>query len=404
VQTRRRIAAVRTNVAALAGGGRGRILGTVAFGWFLGLGLRLAVPALVPYVRRSFGLDLATAGLLLSALWAGYALFQFPGGVAGDRFGERNVLVGSTVLVVLGAVACALAPTVPALFVGVVLLGTATGLYATTRFTVLTDVYAERAATALGVSSAAGNVGTALFPVGAGAVAAAVGWRAGFAAATPLFALAAVGLWFAVPERTSGNTSAVDDLSAETLGRIRDGVTGRRTLAYATTMLLMSFLYQGFTSFYPVYLVAAKGVDESVAAVLYGAFFAAGVLVQPVAGAIADALGGRRAAMGFVALTVVALVLVTRVQGLGPLLLLSVVASAQLGFWPIAQAAMIETLPADMEGTGFGLVRTVYLLLAASSPAVVGALADRGLFDGAFLFLAGCATLSLGVGLAFVRD
>jgi len=100
----------------------------------------------------------------------------------------------------------------------------ATGLYATTRFTVLADVYPDRAATAIGISPSAGNVGTVLLPVALGGAAAALGWRAGFGAAIPLFAAAAVGLWLAVPGRTS---AAGSDGDGGTAGR-RPTRGGRR--------------------------------------------------------------------------------------------------------------------------------------------------------------------------------
>jgi len=70
--------------------GRGDILVAVAAGWFLSIGVRLAYPVLLPYLRESYGLDLTTAGLLLTALWLCYALGQLPGGLLADRFGGET--------------------------------------------------------------------------------------------------------------------------------------------------------------------------------------------------------------------------------------------------------------------------------------------------------------------------
>lgn len=407
MRLRRTVAALvgvgRTTVDALTREGRGWLLGTVAFGWFLGLGSRLAVPALVPSVRAEFAVGLSTAGLFLSVLWVGYALFQLPGGVLGDRVGERFTLVASTALVTVGLAVCALAPTVPALFAGLGLLGVATGLYSTTRFTVLTDTYPERAGTALGVSNAVGNVGSVTLPLAAGVIAVVAGWRAAFLAAIPLFALAAIGLRASVPRRTSGRGSAVDDLSLATLRELAAGIGGRRTAVFAAAMLLMSFVYQGFTSFYPTYLADVKGLAEPTAALLYSAFFAAGILIQPLAGAAADAVGERRTMVAFAGLAATGLVALTAVRGFWPLLAVSALASAQLGFWPVAQAATVDSLPTEMQGTGFGFVRTGYLLLAATAPTAVGVLADGGVFDGAFLLLAGCAAVAMLSGLALSR-
>ena len=210
----------RDAVAALTREGRGWILLTVAFGWFLGLGTRLAAPVLMPYIRGEFGFDLSIAGLLLSSIWVAYALGQLPGGLLGDRVGERNVLAISSALVVAALVANAIAWSVVALALGFVLLGLATGVYATTRFTSLSDVFPERTATAIGLSSAAGNVGTVIVPAATGMLAATLSWRVGFMAAVPFFSVASIGLWLAVPARISGNESMVDDLSIATGKRL----------------------------------------------------------------------------------------------------------------------------------------------------------------------------------------
>lgn len=64
--------------------------------------------------------------------------------------------------------------------------------------------------------------------------------------------------------------------------------------------------------------------------------------------------------------------------------------SVQLGFWPVAFSYTIQTLPASVQSSGLGLLRTVYLLVGSLGSVTVGLLADAGHFDGAFLFLGGC--------------
>lgn len=386
-------------MADFRGEGRGWILLAIAFGWFLGLGIRLAAPVLVTYVRADFGFDLATAGLLLTTLWATYALFQFPGGALGDRVGERTVLVASSTLAIGALVAGALAWSVLALFGGFALLGIATGVYATTRFTALSDLFPERSATAIGLSSAAGNLGTVVLPAGLGLFAGVLGWRAGFGAAAPAFALAAVALWLSLPARTSGPESAVDELSVATVRRLARGIVDRRVVVFTAAMFAMSFVYQGFTSFYPSYLVEVKGLSEGISTVAYSTFFAAGIAVQPLAGTLADRVGERSAVVVFTAVTALGLLALLWTATLPAILAVSVLLSAQLGFWPVAQAAVVDALPGDMQGTGFGFLRTVYLLFAATAPTVVGVLGDRGDLGGAFLLLAGVAGAAALLGL-----
>lgn len=46
------------------------------------------------------------------------------------------------------------------LFVGTIAFGLATALYGPIRFTILTDVYAEKVGSAIGLTLAAGSLGT----------------------------------------------------------------------------------------------------------------------------------------------------------------------------------------------------------------------------------------------------
>jgi MFS transporter, ACS family, glucarate transporter len=65
------------------------------------------------YIELEFALDTQTMGWILSGFVAGYALFQVPGGWAGDRFGPRSVLTFAIVWWSIFTAATALAPVLP---------------------------------------------------------------------------------------------------------------------------------------------------------------------------------------------------------------------------------------------------------------------------------------------------
>jgi sugar phosphate permease len=378
------------------------VLAAVSLGWVLTLGTRLTFPVLMPWIQRDFAVGLTGVGGILSLVWAVYALSQFPGGVVADRFGERVVLAGSVLLAGL-ALSFVAVSTGFWLFLGcVVLFGVGSGLFATTRFTVLSDVFPDNDGTAIGVSSAAGNVGTTLLPVLAGQVALLAGWRYSFLLVAPALVFAAVGLYGSVPRRTSPSADAGDGADS-TLRTLLATVLQPGPLVGAVAMFFMSFVYQAFTGFYPTYLVQAKGVGEGTAAMLYGAFFGAGIFLQPLGGVVGDRYGKRRTMTASAVSTAVVLALLPRADGLASLFVLSALTSAQLCFWPNAQAYVIGTLPGQSQGGGFGLLRTTYLSLAATGPLVVGSLASTAGFDAAFSVLPAAAGLAVpaGVLLAF---
>lgn len=398
-----RLAAVRAPIAGLRGDGRGWILAAIGLGWFLAIGVRLVFPALLPAVRAAFDFDLTTAGLLLSALWFAYALAQFPGGFLGDRIGERNVLVLSTGLAAGTILAVTVADDLLAFVAATVLFGLGTGLFTTTRFTVLSNVYPDRGATAIGVTASAGSVGSTALPVIAGGLAAAAGWRAGFGFVLPVYLLTIVGLWWAVPAHTAGAANAVDRLTPESARRIGAAVRRRPVVLATGSMLLMSALYQGFTGFYPTYLVSVAGFDGRLAATLFGLFFGAGILVQPLAGGVADRFGTRWTLIATSASSITAIAAIPFVESVLGFGLLTLVLSLQLGFWPVVQAYTVDLLPADVQGSSFGLLRTLYLLGASAGPTVVGVIADARGFDAAFFVLAAFAAVATALVVALPR-
>ncbi len=390
----RPVAGITSTLSELARDGRGWILLLVAGGWFLSLGVRLTVPALLPYLREAFSLGLTGAGLLVSVLWIAYALGQLPGGILSDRLGEGRVLFASTAIcgVLVALVALAWSPIV--LFGAVALFGFATAFYGPVRFTILSDIYERRDGTAIGITLSAGEVGNAVLPATAGIVAAAATWRLGFGLTVPLFALVALGILIHVPSRTSGETSAVDDLSVETLRYVLRAIGQRAILLVTAVQLLVFFAWQGFTGFYPTYLVEMKGLAPSTAALLYGFFFAAGILVQPLAGAGVDRFGAKRTLPVILVVGVVGLGALPVIDSLAGLVAVTLLLSGMIGVTPITQTFLANALPTDMKGTGLGLLRTGFMLLGATSPTIVGVLADAGYFDEAFVLLA--AVVALG--------
>jgi MFS family permease len=388
-------ARVASTVDALRGDGRGWVLLAVSTGWLLGLGIRLVFPAVLPYIRAEFGMDLPTAGLLLSALWAGYALMQFPGGLAADRFGERNVLVTGIAVTTVGVLGVVVAPDVESFFVGTVLVGLGMGMFGTTRITILSDVFPERSGTAIGFNQAAGNVGTTVMPAAAGFLAVYVGWRWGFGVSVPFFALVAGLLWTALPSRTSTPAAfGRTDLRAS-LRHLRRAVSHPSVVYVTLTMMMASFIYQGFTGFFPTYLDAQKGLDAELAATLLGVFFATAVVVQPVAGMVRDRFGARRTLVGILVSTALFLAVLSFAEGLPALVTVTVLLSVQLAFWPVGNSYVADVVPDDIQGTTVGLSRTFFLLVGAAGPTFVGVAADAGGFDEAFLALAAVALVGV---------
>lgn len=382
-------------VTELRSDGRGAILVTIAAGWFFSLGVRMVYPALLPHIRTAYGLDLTTAGLLLTALWVAYALGQLPGGVLADRIGEGTVMTAST-LVSAGMLTMAVtAGSAEMLFLATVLFGLATALYGIARFTALSDLYPENDGAAIGVTMGAGDMGNAVLPPVAGLLAAVFAWQHGLGFTIPLFVAITVALWATVPARTSGSTSAVDSLSFGTVRYVGSAVLRPSIVTVVSVQILLYWVFQAFTGFYPTYLIEEKGLPSTLATGLFGLFFALGILIKPLSGSAYDRFGVKRPLRAVVVILTIALALLPFVDQLPFLVALTVPLSLLLGYAAITLPYMTSALPADVQSTGLGVLRATYMTIGAMSPVVFGAVAERGFFDQGFVALAAMAGATL---------
>lgn len=392
-------ARLRAAVAPLRGEGRGWVVTTVAAGWLVVLGTRFVLPAVLPQITADFDINNTTAGFAVTLVWLAYAGMQLPGGVLVDRLGERRLLATSTAVGGLGIAALALSPVVGAFLLASAAFGLGTGLFGTARGTVLSRVYREHDGAAFGVVLAAGSLGAASLPFVAGALAPVVGWRAVLGAFGPAFLLVAGGLWWAVPPGTRPAGRTVRSLRRDA-GAVRAALSNRAVTVAAVGASLMLFAFQGLTAFLPTYLVVRKGLSPGTAAGLFAVLFAAGAGFQFVAGGAADRLGHGRVLAGVAALSVPPLLLLPVVEGLAPLLGLSAFLGVRLGVGPVTNAYVVGALPDEVVGAAWGTVRTVFMGVGATGAVAVGALADAGRFDAAFVGLAALSGVAAAVYLA----
>jgi MFS family permease len=381
----------------LRGDGRGWVLLFVAGGWFFVLGTRFVFPALLPEIKAAFAISNTTAGAAITAIWIAYAAVQFPAGAFSDRVGERLVLVVGVLVATVAVAAVVLAPTFLLFLLAAVLFGLGTGLYGPPRVIVLSNTFSDwdRDSTAIALTFAAGSLGSAALPFVGGRLATALDWRAGFAAVLLPFALVSVGLWRFLPEHASTAEKAAGQSVRVVARRLAATVTNRAVLLAWAGMSLSLFVFQGVTSFLPTYLVSAKGLSTGTAATVFGAFFVVGAVAQPASGALGDRFGRRRVLVALAGVGAVPLVLLPFGSGLPVLAALAVFLGVGLGLGPLNNAYIADAFPDDVQGAGYGFVRTFHMAIGSTGAVVVGYFADASLFDEAFLLLAGLSLVSM---------
>jgi MFS family permease len=334
---------------------------------------RLAISPVVPDITAEFAVSTGAVGLALSGMWAAYALSQFPSGVLADRFGERRIILTAIGITATACILLALSPTYGVFAVTVVALGAGAGLHYSVATSLLARHF-ERVGRAIGIHVTGGPAAGLVAPFAAAVAAARYGWRAamllGALVAIPVFVL----LWARIRE----TPPARPDLPMRSrfeISPVRE-LLARPQIRYTTLVAVGgAFCWQATASFLPTFLIAHHGQTAATASVLFSAYFVVHGVSQPFLGSLSDRFGRdltATVAFGIGVVGYAALVLGSGFVVFGAIPLVGVAMS-----WgaPI-QSRFIDHLSDAERAAGFGLVRTVYMILGSLGSVVVGSLAD----------------------------
>lgn len=353
---------------------RHTVLSVAVSSFFCTMFARVIISPLIPRLTDAFAVSNGAIGLALTGMWAVFALLQFPSGVLGERFGERAVLLAALGFTALGSLLVALSPSFPVFAATVLVVGVGAGLFMPAAGSLLTKLFPETGR-ALGINSVGAPLGGLVGPVVATALAARYGWRAAPLSAAALAAtVLAVAAWRVRPTPPERPDAALRDRFEPA---VVAGLLSRPSVVYTTLLAAAGFFaYQGFTSFFPTFLVEHAGLSDGRAGVLFGAAFGLAVVGAPAQGWLSDRVGRDPVlAAAFLSLAV----------GLGLFMAASGPAAAAAGTllvgagisWPgVMNSRFMDQFTDAERGAGFGLVRTGFLLVSSLGSVVTGVLAD----------------------------
>jgi MFS family permease len=256
----------------------------------------------------------------------------------------------------------------------VVGLGVGAGAYYNPATALLTRAF-DGSGGAIGTHRSGGQVAGVFALVAAAVLAIRYGWRPTIAVGGVLVAVVAgLFLW-----RSTASESVHPDASLAVVfdpGTFR-GVLSRPHARNTTILMtLVEFAELAAMAFFPTFLVEHYGFALGDANLLFAAFFTVSALSQPLGGWLSDRAGRDATATVQAAAGVAGFGLlaaggsaVAAVPGVA-------LAGVSMSGTPVFQSRMMDGLDAADRGTGFGVFRTVYLLLGASGTAVVGTVAD----------------------------
>jgi sugar phosphate permease len=343
-----------------------RLVPAYAAGYFLSYGLRSINAVIAPDLMRELSLNATGLGLLTSAYFFAFGLFQLPLGLLLDRFGPRRV---EAALLLVAAAGCALfgiGTTLLTLVVGRALIGLGVSACLMASFKAFSQWFAlERLPALTATIMMAGSLGALSATVPVEVALPVLGWRGIFFLCGGLLVMTA-GFLMAVPDHADGGHKESFKEQIHTLGRIfADRVFWR----YAPQGCLTSGGFMAIQGLWAVpWLMEVNGASRS---------DAAGVLF----------LMGLAMLVGYISVATCSGMLAR--QGIAPMRLLI----AGLGTSLLLELAIIlnlarPTLLWPMLGLFFSLSTLAYSQLTAAFPVAISGRVNTALnlmsFTGAF--------------------
>jgi ACS family hexuronate transporter-like MFS transporter len=369
---------------------------------------RSAVSVAAPLLMRDLKLDAAQMGIIFSAFFAGYALFNFIGGYAADVLGPKRVFTAAMTLwsTFCGLTAAATGLT-SLLFVRVV-FGFGEGPFAAAANKMVRDWFPrEQIATAIGFANCGTPIGGAIAGPIVGWLALRYGWRASF------IVLAATGLlwtllWILVvrDRRTISSRTQANSHTPTLWFYIKQPAV----IATAIAFFGYSYILYFFLTWFPSYLTIARHLsihDMAFANTIPWLFgtvglTASGLVCDVISRAIGDVLRARKLVL---VISLAAAAVCITFAGLADTLAWAVtfMASAVLfiyltgaTYWALIQ----ELVQSEHVGAAGGFVHLIANCAGVIGPAVTGFIVrGTGLFTSAFL-LAGLVALAGAVCVA----
>ena len=335
---------------------------------------RLVISPVVPEITADFSVSTGAIGLALSGMWAAYALSQFPSGVLADRVGERRIILVAVGLTAVSSLLLAVAPSYPVFAATTVVLGAGAGLHYSVATSFLARHFEGGVGRAIGIHVSGGPLAGLLAPVAAAAVGSRYGWRpallVGAGVALPVFAL----FWLRI-DPTPPARPGVSMRSRFELGPLTE-LLGRPEIRYSTAMAVGgAFCWQATASFLPAFLIGHHGRSPATAGALFSVYFVIHGVSQPLMGGLSDRIG--RDVVAAVAFGTGAVGYAVLVAGSGAAVVAAIpLVGVAMSWGAPVQSRFIDSLASDERAAGFGLVRTVYMLLGALGSVVVGGLSD----------------------------
>lgn len=331
---------------------------------------QVALSTLGPEIVTTLGITMSLFGLAFTGLSLMSALVQLPSGVLSDRYGERILILSAIIFTGVSTLLLAFTPTYFLFLPLMMMVGIGSGLYYSPSTALLDKLY-DQIGRAIGTYRISGQIAGVIAPVVVGVLSFYYGWRiALFAMGLILIPILGGVLIFMKPTTPNNPDTTIRTHAAprRLLGLLsHPGLAGTTILAG-----IIQFVEVASFTFLPAILQQHHGLSTAMAGSFYTLYFVTVAVLHPVSGWLSDYLGrdfviGITLLAGFVGFGL----LTQQASHLG-LITAVILAGVSMTWAAPVQSRFMDDLGEAERGVGFGLVRTIYLLVGALGSYVVG--------------------------------
>ncbi|MCY3596723.1 MAG: MFS transporter [Rhodospirillales bacterium] len=358
-----------------------------------------------PHIRNDLSLSYVQIGMILSIPGLASVAIEPAIGIVGDMGHRRRLMITGGILYAISIALFALGQGFSVLLVAWLVFFPASGAFVSLAQASLMDFDLKRRAQNMARWNFSGSMGNFAGPLLlAAASAVAVGWR-GAVLACALIATLALAPIMRLPARMFRPHPAHD---AQSIGQAAlsaiDALRRFEVVRWQVLLQASDLMLDLFKSFLTLYLVDVTGASEASAALLLAAWIGAGLLGDLILIPLLE----RVRPMGYLRVSVIAVLLVYPVFLLAPnlvfqLLMVGALGFATSGWYPILQARAYASLP-ERSGTVVALGNVFGLVAAVLPLGLAVAAANWGLGNSMWLLMIGPIAVGVGTAIRPARD
>jgi len=330
--------------------------------------------ALLPILIIEYRLSILIASIIVSIPQAFSLVFSVPSGLLADRLSHTKLISFSLFLEVFAASLILLFPNVETIVLGFSLTALASTFYHPSALSATSNISpANFLSRGLGFHGASGTLGISLGPITLGLVLNWLEWRYVYLIwIAPIFVIAVTAFFVNIDEPLHGGH---DDRKGKGLTTPLKDVLSVTFLTFLLLMLFRSAAGGTISTYLTTYLTESKGLDASLASIIFGLSPLIGLTSVIIGGYAGDKLGWKRSLTLIISTVTVALFCMSvSTSTIQTVLFYLVYGFFNIMTMPITTSLVAKIIPQKSRGTAYSLQFIPMSIIGIVMPIVLGIL------------------------------